>query len=193
MSKLAQFINDHRSEFDDKIPPDDLWLKIDQAIPQKAANRFIVSRLFKWSIAAAVMILIGSIVVILVNKKHGGETLVLKVQEKMDTGMAATIPEEAPQVNQFARLIAVKQEELKSITKDHPELYLQFTKDITQLDSSYHILKTRLSLTSNREMLVEAMIQNLQLQLSVLNQQLSIIQKIKQSKKYSHEKNTSFI
>jgi hypothetical protein len=38
-------------------------------------------------------------------------------------------------------------------------------------------------------MLLEAMIQNLQLQLNVLNQQLNIIHQIKDSKKYSHEKN----
>jgi hypothetical protein len=42
-------------------------------------------------------------------------------------------------------------------------------------------------------MLIEAMIQNLQLQLNVLNQQLNIIQQIKQSKNNNHEKNKSII
>jgi len=44
-----------------------------------------------------------------------------------------------------------------------------------------------------REMLIEAMIQNLQLQLNVLNQQLNIINQIKQSKSKNHEKNTLHI
>ena len=69
----------------------------------------------------------------------------------------------------------------------------RFTKDIDQLDSSYNILKNQLSATPNRELLLEAMIQNLQLQLNVLNQQLNIIHQIKQSKKYSHEKNDQTI
>jgi len=57
------------------------------------------------------------------------------------------------------------------------------------LDSSYNSLKNQLNATPNREMLLEAMIQNLQLQLNVLNQQLNIINQIKESKKYNHEKN----
>jgi hypothetical protein len=56
------------------------------------------------------------------------------------------------------------------------------------LDSSYNTLKDQLSATPNREMLLEAMVQNLQLQLNVLNQQLNIIHQIKEQKKYNHAK-----
>ena len=86
--------------------------------------------------------------------------------------------------------IPLKQEELKVLSKEQPVLYRKFTEDIIQLDSSYKALKDQLSVTPNKEMLVEAMIQNLELQLNVLNQQLNIIHQIKQSKK--HEKNKSF-
>ena len=86
-------------------------------------------------------------------------------------------------------MIDTKQEELKALAKEQPELYQQFTTAINQLDSSYNTLKNQLSATPNREMLLEAMIQNLQLQLNVLNQQLNIINQIKESKKYYHEKN----
>jgi len=107
---------------------------------------------------------------------------------KADTvDINAISPEYAPQVNQIARLVAMKQEELKAMAPEQPELYRQFTTDITQLDSSYHSLKSQLNASPNPEMLIEAMIQNLQLQLNVLNQQLNIINQIKQSKKYSHE------
>jgi phage shock protein A len=93
-------------------------------------------------------------------------------------------------MNQFVKMIDTKQEELKALAKEQPELYQQFATAINQLDSSYNTLKNQLSATPNREMLLEAMIQNLQLQLNVLNQQLNIIHQIKDSKKYSHEKNT---
>ena len=88
----------------------------------------------------------------------------------------------------FVKMIDTKQEELKALAKEQPELYREFTTAITQLDSSYNTLKSQLSSTPNTEMLLEAMIQNLQLQLNVLNQQLNIIHQIKESKKYSHEK-----
>ena len=90
-------------------------------------------------------------------------------------------------------MIASKQEELKVLGKEQPELYQQFINDITQLDSTYNNLKNQLNITPNRDMLLQAMIQNLQLQLNVLNQQLNIINEIKQSKKNSHEKNNKTI
>ena len=98
-------------------------------------------------------------------------------------------PEYASQMNQFVKMIDTKQEELKTLAKEQPELYQKFTIAINQLDSSYNTLKNQLSSTPNTEMLLEAMIQNLQLQLNVLNQQLNIIHQIKDSKKYNHEKN----
>ena len=101
-----------------------------------------------------------------------------------ETDINKLAPEYAPQMNQFVKMIDTKQEELKTLAKEQPELYQQFTTAINQLDSSYNTLKNQLSATPNREMLLEAMIQNLQLQLNVLNQQLNIINQIKESKKY---------
>jgi hypothetical protein len=57
------------------------------------------------------------------------------------------------------------------------------------LDTTYITLKKQLSIAPNKELLIEAMIQNLQLQLQVLNQQLNIINQIKKSKNDNHDKN----
>jgi hypothetical protein len=74
-----------------------------------------------------------------------------------------------------------------------PVLYNQFIKDITRLDSSYNALQTQLPENPNREQLLEAMIQNLRLQTDLLNEQLLIIQKIKQSKNKINETNSKSI
>jgi hypothetical protein len=84
-------------------------------------------------------------------------------------------------------LIEIKHEELKTLEKDEPLLYRQFSGDVQKLDSVYHSLKTQLPGNSNREQLIEAMISNLQLQIGLLNKQLSIIKKIKYSKKSAYE------
>jgi hypothetical protein len=120
------------------------------------------------------------------NKTTDPGTATVKNDSASDINAIA--PEYAPEVNEFAKLVAIKQEELKALAPEQPELYRKFTTDINQLDSSYRSLKNQLGATPNREMLIEAMIQNLQLQLNVLNQQLNIINQIKQSKKDSHEK-----
>jgi hypothetical protein len=88
----------------------------------------------------------------------------------------------------YAKLIELKHEELKTLEKDEPLLYRQFSGDVQKLDSVYHLLKTQLPNNSNREQVIEAMISNLQLQIGLLNKQLDIIKKIKHTKKSAYEK-----
>jgi hypothetical protein len=88
----------------------------------------------------------------------------------------------------YAKLIELKHEELKTLEKDEPLLYRQFSGDVQKLDSVYHSLKTQLPDNSNREQVIEAMISNLQLQIGLLNKQLDIIKQIKHSKKSAYEK-----
>ncbi len=185
-NRIKKFIWDNRKDFDDAAPSEKVWQNIETAMAGKKEKKpvSVLAPIYKWSMAAAAVLIIGTGIYFLLNKRST-EAAVATTNE-LDFNKLA--PEYAPQMIQFVKMIDVKQEELKVLAKEQPELYQKFTKDITQLDSSYNNLKNQLSVTPNREMLLEAMIQNLQLQLNVLNQQLNIINQIKQSKKYSHEK-----
>ena len=178
--QLEKFISDNRKDFDDKVPSKNGWDNIEAAITGKKKKKIFFKAIIKWSIAAAAMLIAGTFFYLRSDKKTIDSNALVKTE-------TTEVPD-APEVNEFAKMIVLKQEELKQLSKEQPGLYNKFTKDIIQLDSSYNALKNQLSVTPNKEMLVEAMIQNLQLQLSVLNQQLNIIKQIKQSKEYSHEK-----
>ncbi len=174
-SKLKKFIWDNRKEFDKEIPPESIWENIEASFSIQPKKKWVRSPLYKWSVAAAAVLLLSTGIYLLANKNKTGEP---------EYATGKTIPDtmtisEAPEVNQFAKMIALKQKELRSLAKEQPELYQRFANDIDQLDHSYNTLKKQLSATPNREMLLEAMIQNLQLQLNVLNQQLSIIHQMK--------------
>jgi hypothetical protein len=88
----------------------------------------------------------------------------------------------------YARLVEIKHNQLKAIEKDEPLLYKQFASDVSKLDSVYHSLQSQLPKNPNREQLLEAMLQNLQLQMGLLNHQLDIIKQINHSKKTEYEK-----
>jgi len=88
----------------------------------------------------------------------------------------------------YARLVELKHKELKTIEKDEPLLYRQFASDVNKLDGVYRNLQEQLSTNPNREQLLEAMLQNLQLQMGLLNHQLDIIKQINHSKKTAYEK-----
>jgi len=87
----------------------------------------------------------------------------------------------------YAKIVEIKHDELKKIKKDEPLLYKQFSRDVSHLDSVYQSLKNELPKNPNREQLLEAMIQNLQLQMELLNHQLHIIKQINNSKKSAYE------
>jgi hypothetical protein len=88
----------------------------------------------------------------------------------------------------YAKLVEIKHKELKTIEKDEPLLYRQFSSDVNKLDSVYRSLQVQLPKNPNREQLLEAMLQNLQLQMGLLNHQLDIIKQINHSKKTAYEK-----
>jgi hypothetical protein len=88
----------------------------------------------------------------------------------------------------YAKLVEIKHNQLKVIEKDEPLLYKQFASDVNRLDSVYHNLQSQLPKNPNREQLLEAMLQNLQLQMGLLNHQLDIIKQINHSKKTAYEK-----
>ena len=191
--KLEKFIGDNRHEVDDAVPSGKVWENIAAGfVEEKKQKRSILTTLYKWSIAAAIIITAGLTTFLMQRNNTSTDTGTTKL--KIDSiNEINSIAYEAPEINEFAKLVVLKQKELKALAPEQPELYRKFSTDINQLDSSYKSLKNQLGITPNREMLMEAMIQNLQLQLNVLNQQLNIINQIKQSKSKSHEKNNQTI
>ncbi|MGC4103131.1 hypothetical protein [Ferruginibacter sp.] len=183
--KLEKFIGDNRNEFDDRIPSDKVWEKLAADLVPQQKKKAVLMPLYKWSIAAAVLI-IASITVFLVlrtTKPTGERELAEGPKKDTIKDIAIITPENPPEVNEVAKLVALKQDELKALAPEQPELYKTFATDINQLDSSYKSLKSQFGTTPNKEVLIEAMIQNLQLQLNVLNQQLTIVNQIKKTKR----------
>jgi hypothetical protein len=103
-----------------------------------------------------------------------------------------TSPEMNAEMNEemyhYAKIVEIKHKELKTIEKDEPLLYRQFSSDVSKLDSVYHGLQHELPKNPNKEQIIEAMIQNLQLQMELLNHQLDIIKQINHSKKTAYDK-----
>jgi hypothetical protein len=111
------------------------------------------------------------------------------IRPKEDTDAAAELNKSMnEEMYHYARLVEIKHNQLKTIEKDEPLLYRQFASDLSKLDSVYHNLQTQLPKNPNREQLLEAMLQNLQLQMGLLNHQLDIIKQINHSKKEEYEK-----
>ncbi|MFD2572429.1 hypothetical protein ACFSUS_17450 [Spirosoma soli] len=189
---LERFVRDNREDFDDKEPPGNLWQRIeagldkqqpdqnglDKASPFKQVyknpsqrSRQIGWPALDWRVAASIAVLLLAGGFLYTNYQYG----VTRQPE-----VVAASPSYAKEVVQYTRLIDDKRAELKQMTEDNPELYQEFATDLNRLERSYQSLKADLPKNPNQEMLIQAMIQNLQIQINLLNEQLRVIQRIKQ-------------
>ncbi len=189
--KLEQFIKDNKEAFDSFEPSQELWSKIESKMP-----RFDVQ-------TKQPETLLGRVISFLPSQKYwsvaAGFVLVLGLgfwlgQRGSIANSTKQISEVNPQVGQMAvqyvSMIETKREEISLLKTQDPELFKRFEAELVELEQNYQNLKTALPQSPNQEITIEAMVQNLQQQIDLLNTQLSIIQRIKTYKK-DHEKQKS--
>lgn len=180
-NQLENFINDHREEFDSEEMKIN-WEKIKSKTSRK--KNISSAKTLWWAAAASLVIFIAGSIYYNNNYKEDKspvtaiQSIVLPPKEITDQ----VDPDYTAQMDQFVRLIKIKQTELQQNQKTQPDLYKQFIKDNNRLDSSYNYLRSKLTANPNKEILLDAMIQNLQLKIEVLNKQLQIIKNSKHKK-----------
>jgi hypothetical protein len=188
--KLKQFIDEHRETFDDEQPGDSVLKKIQEQLPGQAPLKKMIFPWRKLAAAAAILLfIVAALYFILPGKaKPAIPPVVDNPGPVIEENTDLVDPVFARQFTQYREMIGLQQSELKQLEKEYPQLYRQFVTDMNELDSSYQALKLKLPANPNRELLLEAMLQNLQLQSELLNRQLLIIKEIKQKNK-QYEKN----
>lgn len=199
--RLERFIRDNREGFDAHEPSPDLWARleaklaasapgVDQNAPDQAiqSGSVVIKPLHSsglgslglfsryWKIAASVVLVAGL----------AGWLLLRQMTPNADAVLARVDPQAARTAFRYVGLIETKRGEIREFEQTDPQLYREFSTEIEELNRDYQRLKTELPQTPNQEELLQAMIQNLQTQVHILNRQLTIINKIKQAKQ-QHE------
>jgi hypothetical protein len=205
MNELEKFVRTNRDRFDSQQPPDALWQRIEARLPATHADptptpvagpitentasvrplnsrvagaAFSKSMSVNWLLVASVSGLLLLAGLWFVNRQYG-------VTQQPE--VVAVSPGYAKEFVQYARLIDDKRDELRQMTQANPVLYAQFAGDLDKLETGYQSLKADLPQNPNQELLIQAMIQNLQLQIDLLNQQLRVIQQMKQQTTTHHD------
>lgn len=165
---LEDFVRRNSAQFEDEAPSDKLWEgisnELDRQIKPEKQNKLRI-----WQVAAAVLLLACCWLTY------------DKVARSRSTEVAAVeaLPSEVREVEDFyIHQIKEKREEVFSLTKNKPELKLQFEHELNELDSAYESLRQDFT-NGDPEELTNAMIWNLQLRIKILNRQLEILQEIR--------------
>lgn len=172
---LEQFIGERRDEFDVHEPPAHVWQAIDNKLRPKK-NSY---RLWYYGAAASVLLTLG--ISIWYMRQSAQPT---KGAQDVATLTEPDVPMK-PEVRDaeyyYASLVQKGRAEIKVYGKDYPEICNDFAKEIDTLNVFYGQLKQEYKSTSGNEAVLRAMIENLQMQVQVLNNQLQIIQVMKQN------------
>ena len=194
-TEFEKFIRKNRSDFDDARPSDNVWKNIEKKFPPKReAKRFTLRDIYKWSAAAAIFfVALTSVYFVFIKKKYSHEIPTVKTRNpespsRFDHFNSIAI-EYAAEFKEASEAVENRQKELRSAVANNPELYKKFQDDLNTLDSSYRILREQAAQSVNGDVLIKAMIQNLQLQSELLGRQLMIIHEFKTTKTSKNEKN----
>ncbi len=165
---MEEFIKAHRKEFDVKMPSDEVWSRIDAALDREKEKKTV-----KWpvwvGVAASLLLVLG---VLMFNHRKAAHQ-----PELADISRVYARKE-----LRFASLIEEKKDSLQIYASKNPKLYARFNADLNELGNDYEALKRELPQSPNQRVVVRAMVKNLELQLQVINQQLSIINDVNQYK-----------
>jgi len=197
-SDLEKFISKNRGDFDDADPAGKVWKNIERSLPvKKEAKHFTIRDIYKWSAAAAIFfIALTSIYFLFIKKTPGNDpektsTVRTGAQEspsRLDNFNSISI-EYAAEFKEATQAVEERQKELRTAIANDPALYRKFQQDLNILDSSYRLLREQASQSVNGDVIIKAMIQNLQLQSELLGRQLMIIHEYKTTKTSTNEKN----
>ena len=197
-SDLEKFIRKNRGDFDGADPSNKVWKDIERALPiKKEVKRFTIRDIYKWSAAAAIFfIALTSVYFLFIRKlpnSDGVEIPTVKTDQqtnpsRLDNFNSISI-EYATQFKQAEQAVEDRQKQLRAAIANDPALYHKFQQDLVTLDSSYRLLREQASQSINGDVIIKAMIQNLQLQSELLGRQLMIIHEYKTTKTSTNEKN----
>ena len=200
-SPIEGFVEAHQSDFDTHEPPASLWANISEELEkdageaEKESAKIIglqkpertVSVKVVWQIAASFLLLLVASVLFqnwYLNQNNGELANRNKREEpSLEQKVAQLAPELLEAEAYYSQQISQKLVQLRSM--DLAELGIdevQFEQQIGMLDSAYTQMKTDLVESAANERVLNAMIENLQMRMEMLNSQLQILEKVNQIK-----------
>jgi hypothetical protein len=159
---LEKFISENRDAFDLYDPNPDLWKKIEKNMNRKT----IAFKKILWRAAAVAMI-------------FGASLIFHRYIDMLNTAKTAKV--EIPELQEaeiyYSSLLNSKLSEIKPMLEEHPGLDKEIMSDLSELDSVYSDLKEDLKDNVANQEVIQAMIQNYRLRLSILEDILNELNK----------------
>lgn len=171
---IEKFIVENKKLFDEAVPPAGVWENIENSLEEniKRKKKHKVLALRTFISIAAMLLLVCTAGILLYRTNQSNKQDYSKID-----------PILAKRQLEYASLVSEKRDALSAMAANDPNLYQEFSDVINNMQSNYKQLKEEFAQSPNKELTLEAMINNLQMQIEVLNQQLEVLNYIHQQEK----------
>jgi hypothetical protein len=175
MDNLEKFIVDNREAFNDADPNPLMWLDIEKQLEKRKKSRVI--KLYRYAaVAASFILVLGMGMLIGLNMNQNADLQSLAENDQYQEFQQAEM--------YFQKQVNVKMDLLKEYPAGK-----EVEDDLSQLDAVYNEMKAELLSSPNKDnsAIIQAMIENYQIRINMLEKILNNIQ----DKSQYHEENIS--
>ncbi|MEL7531182.1 MAG: anti-sigma factor [Bacteroidota bacterium] len=184
--QLEKYILSQKDQLDVFEPDDRLWERIDRELHEEEAPvRKLNFWSQSWKVAAAIAMLVsaGALLWWVSLQSPSSEITVAPVnpdQSATPTNPQAFYTAELAEVETYySEQISAQKARIESFKTQGIVLDEALYEQMDMLNENYVELQTELSIAEDQDLIVNAMIQNLMIQMQILNQQLMILEEIK--------------
>ncbi len=169
---LERFVQEHIGEFDQHEPSGGVWKRVEKDLRRKQRPQYAIY----YRIAASLLLIAGFSAWLLHRQQP----------KEIVTPVTSTIvsPEIKEAETYYASIVETKRAELKQFGSDYPVLFRDFNNEFDTLNVAFRQLETEYTKTNGNEAVMQALIQNMQLQVELLNRQIQVIQDIRKHKNW---------
>lgn len=172
--KLEQYIRANRAELDSFVPDELIWERIDKKLRPR---QILMRRVKTWAVAAAVTLL-G--ITLGVWGLEGDAPIIIAQNSPLEKVVEESYTPELAEIESYYHSV-IEDQKNKLVSFKEEGIVLDETGafGLDQLKTMYKDLQKELAYGEDKDAVINAMIENLMMQIDVLRQQLMIMENIK--------------
>jgi len=165
---LEKFVQKNREAFDDQMPPENVWGKIENALP-KTSKQIFWNSVYLWRAAAIIFFGLSAYLLISKNYSRPNKQEIAEIQgfNDLETYYSSQISEKMDMVHRYQSSTGLTEDEI--------------TQNLKKLEAMYLVLKDEMKRKPSQDVR-DALVLNLLVRIDLINQQLNKLDKPDSSK-----------